>query len=68
MTPSFGFIICINLSKRLHKETFHGTFLLGEGQQASEQGPLSLAAQDAHQSSEENPGVLGHSRSPARKL
>lgn len=26
MTPSFDFIICINLSKRVHRESFHGMF------------------------------------------
>lgn len=26
--PSFDFIICINLLKRVHRKSFHGTFLL----------------------------------------
>lgn len=26
--PSFDFIICINLLKRVHRKNFHGTFLL----------------------------------------
>lgn len=26
--PSFDFVICINLLKRVHRKSFHGTFLL----------------------------------------